>query len=377
MKTITLMIFTCLLVVGIYVWSVGRPLTLDKDLHLPFAMSEEYKSMLYHASMAPSGHNTQPWKVIYDARSHDFTLFLNRDRELAQVDPENREAFISLGAFLENWQQSAQAYGYTPKMSILPTPGAQMEIAHVTFNKTSHIPADSEQRLARMTVRHTDKRNYEPHNIPPTTIHTLLERNGPWLRYYPKGTPGFAWLSRNTVEAMKTQGEHEGKRGELSQWIRFSNTEARQARDGLPAEQLGMKGPLKAAFYTFYNRQDTTTPSFARESVKLTEQQVGSAAGFFVITGAGDFQGIIRAGMHFERFWLDAVELGISLHPMSQILEEKPFSDDVMKALNLNAPVQMIVRAGITSNYGENNGIRRNISRFTSINESCGGSSVP
>lgn len=60
MKTITLMIFTCLLVVGIYVWSVGRPLILDKDLHLPFAMSEEYKSMLYHASMAPSGHNTQP-----------------------------------------------------------------------------------------------------------------------------------------------------------------------------------------------------------------------------------------------------------------------------------------------------------------------------
>ena len=62
---------------------------------------------------------------------------------------------------------------------------------------------------------------------------------------------------------------------------------------------------------------------------------------------------------------------------MSQILEEKPFSDDVMKALNLNAPVQMNVRAGITSNYGENNGIRRNISRFTSINESSGGSSVP
>lgn len=97
----------------------------------------------------------------------------------------------------------------------------------------------------------------------------------------------------------------------------------------------------------------------------------------FCHNGAGDFQGIIRAGMHFERFWLDAVELGISLHPMSQILEEKPFSDDVMKALNLNAPVQMIVRAGITSNYGENNGIRRNISRFTSIDESNVGSSVP
>ncbi|WP_125368314.1 hypothetical protein [Citrobacter farmeri] len=89
---------------------------------------------------------------------------------------------------------------------------------------------------------------------------------------------------------MKTQGEHEGKRRELPQWIRFSNTEARQARDGLPAEQLGMKGPLKAAFYTFYNRQDTTTPSFARESVKLTEQQVGSAAGFFVITGLAIFR---------------------------------------------------------------------------------------
>ena len=73
--------------------------------------------------------------------------------------------------------------------------------------------------------------------------------------------------------------------------------------------------------------------------------------------------------MHFERFWLDAVELGISIHPMSQILEEEPFASNAMKELSLNVPVQMIVRAGINSDYGQNNRIRRDIGSFTKQGE--------
>jgi len=361
-------VFFCLIAVGIYVYVVGKPLVLDNDAQLSLAVPEEHKGVFYYASMAPNGHNVQPWKVLYNGQNGTYTLLFDSSRGLAQVDPQNREAFISLGAFLENWKQAAQAYGYTAEISILPEPGASMEVAHITLTKSGNLPADAEQRLARMLIRHTDKRAYEARALPESAINAILEINQPHLRFYPKGTPEFAWLSRNTVEAMRVQAGHEGKRLELADWMRFSNAEARQSRDGLPAEQLGLTGTLKVIFYTFYNRE-AAAENFAIEAVKQTEQQVHSAAGFFVVTGSSDFKGIVQAGMHFEKFWLDAVELGISIHPMSQILEEEPFASNVMGALSLDAPAQMIVRVGINSDYGKNSRIRRDVNSFTSLEE--------
>lgn len=63
--------------------------------------------------------------------------------------------------------------------------------------------------------------------------------------------------------------------------------------------------------------------------------------------------------MHFEKFWLDAVELGIASHPRSQILEEGAFADSVMEASRLEAPAQMIARAGIHRDYGQNNRLQK------------------
>lgn len=366
-------ILFCLIAAALYVYVVGRPLALSKNTALSFDLPEDIREILYYASMAPSGHNTQPWKVTYSKQAGTFTLAFDTSRELTQVDPHNREAFISLGAFLENWKQAAQAYGYTASVTILPEPDSTVNVAHIALIPAGSRPADAQQRLAhilaRMLGRHTDKRMYEPRPIPEKSINTIIEKNRPYLHFYAKGTPEYAWLVSSTVEAMSAQAHHEGKRIELADWFRFSNAEARQTKDGLPAEQLGLQGPLKALFYTLYNREAAGKESFALEAVNKTEQQASSAAGFFVITGATDFAGSVQAGMHFERFWLDAVELGISIHPMSQILEEEPFASNAMKELSLNVPVQMIVRAGINSDYGQNNRIRRDIGSFTKQGE--------
>ena len=363
-KCLGITVVLCLLMVAVYVFAVGRPIMLAKDTSLPFDMPEDFKDILYYASLAPSGHNTQPWKVRYNRDAKSFTLFFDVSRGLPQVDSRNREALISLGAFLENLNQAAQAYGYEASIAVLPEFGINMEIAHATLEKVRETSADTEQRLESLRIRHTDKRSYEPRPIPETAIRDILGNHHLYLHFYRKGSAEFAWLSANAVEAMRVQAHHEGKRAELADWMRFSDREAQQMRDGLPAEQLNLKGPLKAFFYTFYNRESAAEESFALEAIKKTEGQVSSATGFFVVTGASDFTSTIQAGRHFERFWLDATEMGISIHPLSQILEEGPFANTVSEALHLDAPVQMIVRAGMNADYGQSNRIRRAISSF-------------
>jgi hypothetical protein len=66
--------------------------------------SDEWE-ILYLASLAPSGHNTQPWFVRYLAPYH-WTIGNDKSKWLPAVDPNQRETILSLGAFLRdgnNW----------------------------------------------------------------------------------------------------------------------------------------------------------------------------------------------------------------------------------------------------------------------------------
>ena len=58
--------------------------------------------------------------------------------------------------------------------------------------------------------------------------------------------------------------------------------------------------------------------------------------------------------MNLQAFWLDAVRYGISVQPVSQMLEDKAFLvNSWRKTLGLNQPPQMILRAGYVDDYGE------------------------
>ncbi len=347
-----------------------KALNLEKDTSLPFLLTQEERDIMYYASLAPNAHNSQPWVLRYHNSSQTFTLVFDKDRALPHTDPTGRESYISLGAFLENFSQAANAFGFQADVEIKATPPTTEEIARIRLTRLESVPTqNSVARLGLMEQRHTDKRPYDAAPIPNAAIQDLLERHKPYLAYYAKDTPEYMYLSDRAVRAMQTQSEDQGKRDELASWLRFSNEEASAARDGLPAEQLGMTGMKKFFYYMLYDREKTRGDAFARESVRLLAEQVPHSAGFFVITGGDTLPEYVRAGMHLEAFWLDAVAAGISIHPLSQMLEEQPYMGEVQNALGLPLPPQMILRAGILADYGKNHKIRRNVADFVQVVE--------
>ena len=68
------------------------------------ALGPAVRSILEFATLAPSGHNAQPWCVKASALAAGVDLRIGSDRSrwLAKVDPANRELALSIGAFLEN-----------------------------------------------------------------------------------------------------------------------------------------------------------------------------------------------------------------------------------------------------------------------------------
>jgi hypothetical protein len=82
---------------------------------------DELVEVLYYASLAPSGHNAQPWyvKVV-----NEKTCIIGLDplRRLPAVDPNNRESLLSIGAFAESLSLAAGAKGYDTDMEVWGLP---------------------------------------------------------------------------------------------------------------------------------------------------------------------------------------------------------------------------------------------------------------
>ena len=56
--------------------------------------------LVYYARLAPSTHNTQPWKFVIGRREID--VFVDESRWLRVADPFRRELHISLGCAIES-----------------------------------------------------------------------------------------------------------------------------------------------------------------------------------------------------------------------------------------------------------------------------------
>src|SRR5918994_5483870 len=98
-------------------------------MHFGKLDAAERDVLLQAAILAPSMHNTQPWKF----RFHGTTVEVHRDPryELPAEDPERRMVLISIGAVLLNLRVAAASLGYDVAVGVDPDPGRTL-VAELT-----------------------------------------------------------------------------------------------------------------------------------------------------------------------------------------------------------------------------------------------------
>lgn len=65
-------------------------------------LQEHEQEILYLASLAPSGHNTQPWLVKY-VEPYQWIIGNDKSKWLPAVDPEQRKQFYLLVHLFKIW----------------------------------------------------------------------------------------------------------------------------------------------------------------------------------------------------------------------------------------------------------------------------------
>lgn len=325
-------------------------------------ISPDIHGVLYCASLAPSGHNAQPWS----ARLSDGDLWIGteRSRWLPKVDPTNREVALSLGAFVENLIIAAPAYGYRADCDVIG-PSTAAEPIHVRLTQGERRNVPLEQLRARRTLRS----GHERREISTSDVQALSSRAGvAHTHFFTRASKEGRALAEGTLEANRLQTARDEAQAELADWMRWTPADGRTYRNGFTPESLEITGVAGWYVRHFMNHEAVLGKRFRKQSLDRVRQQLASYGGWIVITSEdGSVPALVDAGRRCERMWLATREHSIAVHPMSQVLEESPLKDHVARDLGLSSPVQFILRVGYVTAYPDSVSLRMPVSWFLKI----------
>ncbi len=317
--------------------------------------------ILSYAILAPNPHNKQPW-VIDLTGPESFDLYVDQERLLPETDPPFRQIHIGQGTFLENAALAAAENGYRMDVDYFPkgiyenTVVENKPVASVILRRDTTVSKDP--LFTQILTRQSNKRTYDDTPIDKAIL-DALGQTGTAPNMSLSLTSNDATrgkLAAILASAMEIEASDKARDMETIAMFRFNNEEQVKFRDGFGVAQAGMGGVMKFVAETFFlDRKSTEADSseFGAQAVQITTDQANSAAAFGWITTRGNSRlDQVLSGRIYERVNLRATELGIAMHPMSQVLQEYADMSDLQREFLafLGVPeghtVQMLFRLG-------------------------------
>lgn len=317
--------------------------------------------ILYLASLAPSGHNTQPWFVEYIEPYH-WIIANDRSRWLPAVDPTQRETILSIGAFLQNLEYAAGSFGYSCAWKLLATTNQDERVMEVNLTKTG---AKSDFDTEKIKTRRTVRSHYRHELISKQDLDHIVGSESDDLHYLPAGGKESQCVNELTVEANRIQAYRDPAQEELADWIRFSSSDAEKFRDGLTTASMEIDGIPGFIVRNFYSKEGVMSKDFRDQGIDKVRSQVSRSAGWILLTSKdSSVATLLESGRRLQRLLLRIRERNIAIHPMTQILEERSTQEVLNVSINLNETVQFILRTGYLDQYPQPVSLRRPVDWF-------------
>lgn len=286
------------------------------------------------ARRAPSVHNTQPWRWrIRD--DHHVELWADRDRQLHVADAAGRNLAISCGAALHHFVIASRALGANATVELTPTRALPDLLATIQLSpgRTEPDAADALDILAR---RRTDRRRFTSWPVPESRLAHLAQAAAGWDAYaIPVLDVGARFRTELLLSrAMSAQLFDPRYAEEQQTWT------DRGTIDGVPLPNAIPESGSRTTDHP--NRFAAQPPATSVDGL------VESSDGLMLIcTVMDDQRSWLDAGQALSALWLRATSDGLSLVPLSQVIEvaetRNALLHDIVNGL---AHPQMLLRIG-------------------------------
>lgn len=327
-----------------------------------FLFKPHEREFLSLASLAPSGHNTQPWFVKYLEPYH-YIICNDKSKWLVAVDPTQRETILSIGAFIQNLEYAANNAGYQCEFKLLATTNQDENIIAV---KLTSAPNSSKYDINQIINRRTVRSNYLSDLLKKEDQNYLFGNEQDFFTFISNGSKEHQYLNEQTIEANKIQSYRDAAEKALSEWIRFSSNDAEKHRDGLTTASMEIEGIAGWVVRNFYDKESVMKNSFRAKNIENVVNQVSQSAGWLLITSKeNSVEALLETGKRLQRLFLKVRAKGIAIHPMTQILEEPSTNMVVNQSIGIKDSIQFILRMGYVKNYPNPVSLRRPVDWFT------------
>jgi nitroreductase len=320
------------------VWEVS-----ERDFPATAPIEDQLRFLLRYAILAPSVKNSQPWGFSVQANRIHLIADLGREQPIA--DPGRRELYISLGCALENLVVAAEHFGFRHGITYFPEPEHAELVATVAF-APGGVPSNARAgaTLSAILRRHNDTGVFRMGQVPEQLrVRLLACCVEPELRLNLTDDRHFRrWIETLTEEADRVEFANPAFRRELGYWIG-------QGVFGTP--------PLMAKLERLAVSKMDLGATVARQDHAIVE----SAPLLGLISAAGDSHFVhVRTGQLFERLWLTATAMGVSVHPMSQTMRHPDIRAAVLELLpSAGWMPQHLFRVGFSAKEDDHHTPRR------------------
>jgi nitroreductase len=280
------------------------------------AIDEQIAFLLRYAVLAPSSHNSQPWRFV--VRANAVELRADAERWLRVADPERRELYVSLGCALENLLIAAEHYGFGHEIVFHADADRAGHAATVTLlaegAPSCCRPAELYEAIV---VRATNRSRYRRRAVPADALAQLGECAadtgvGLWLAQAPE--------QRARLLELVTRGDRAlfripAWRRELGEWI--------------GSGALGHSRLLARASQAAVSRLDLGASQARHDARVLRDTPVFGV----LYSPRDDRESQIRVGQAFERLALLATNRGLAVQPLCQMIELPELRDELRRLL--------------------------------------------
>lgn len=317
------------------------------------------------AVMAPSSHNTQPWKFRISGDTLD--LFADDTRRLHVIDPHRRQLVQSCGCALYNARVAVRAQGFRDEVTVMLVDGAHPEHLATLHLRGLHVPSDEDrERMSALALRHTNRREFLVRPVAAEHTDTMAldaEREGVKLvRILPDQKLAIAHLIDH---ADRLQLDDPAFRDELGRWLAAPGS---LRRDGIPfaEKEYGSSWPLAKL-------RALRSPHLASAFGQLEEERTLASPAIVVIgTAKDEATDWLACGQALEAVLLRAAMLGLSASFLNQVLEIPELRHRVGEIVSEVGFPQMVLRIGVPAAPIRHPAPRRDVDDVLEIAEEQG-----
>ncbi|MFA6518127.1 MAG: hypothetical protein WCV93_00550 [Candidatus Shapirobacteria bacterium] len=302
-------------------------------------LEAKIKFLLNYAILAPSGHNSQPWK--FKIEDNTLSVYADLTRERKGVDPNNRELYISVGCAIANIEVAAKHFGLIWEEEWWPKAVEPTLVVVYKFVEGKKVWGQKKELLKAISQRSTFREKFEPKKLKVSDKQKLMKSG--------RGDGAeIVWTNNSNKEKLADLIERAQKiwfrsrklTEELELWIRkdlHGLGADKKKRDIINLSNFsnGLKDFLSHDFADI-DRRAGRDKQWALEAPVLG----------VLVTTKDHRRAWVEAGVLYQKVALEAVGLGIQIGFFNSVAELPKKRAELALLLKKNWWPQLVLRAG-------------------------------